>query len=122
MVAGSQKVKLTYGMEDGSTAAGYNLTGADYITIGATPTGTSGQYCDKWEYSPNGMVPKDADDTSATASTHYCDKFWFNNADTRVPYRGGNSNNGANCGAFYVNLNNDASNSRWNIGAALSYP
>ena len=38
-----------------------------------------------------------------------------------VPYRGGNSNNGLKVGALYVNLNNDASNSRWNIGAALSY-
>lgn len=41
---------------------------------------------------------------------------------TSVPYRGGNSNNGAHCGAFYVNLNNTASNSNWNIGAAQSYP
>ena len=36
----------------------------------------------------------------------------------RVPHRGGNSNNGAKVGAFYVNLNNDASNANWNIGAA----
>ena len=35
-----------------------------------------------------------------------------------VPQRGGNSNNGVKDGAFYVNLNNDASNSNWNIGAA----
>ncbi len=41
---------------------------------------------------------------------------------TSVPYRGGNSNNGAHCGAFYVNLNNTASNANWNIGAAQSYP
>lgn len=37
-----------------------------------------------------------------------------------MPYRGGNCNNGANCGAFYVNLNNDAGNANWNIGASLS--
>lgn len=41
---------------------------------------------------------------------------------TRVPIRGGNSNNGANCGVSYANLNNDASNANWNIGAALTYP
>lgn len=120
MVAGSQKVKLTYGMEDGSSVAGYNLTGANYLTIGAQPTGTSGQYCDKWEYSPNGMVPKDADNTKATASTHYCDGFWFNNADTRVPCRGGASHDGAPCGAFCVFLGNAASFAGWGIGAALS--
>ena len=39
----------------------------------------------------------------------------------RVPIRGGNSNNGAIDGASAVNLNNDASNANWNIGASLSY-
>lgn len=36
---------------------------------------------------------------------------------------GGYCNNGANCGADYVNLNNSASNANWNIGASnfLSY-
>nr|DAF64530.1 MAG TPA: hypothetical protein [Myoviridae sp. ctu6J18] len=32
---------------------------------------------------------------------------------------GGNTNNGANCGA-YVNLNNTASNANWNIGGSHS--
>lgn len=31
---------------------------------------------------------------------------------------GGNCNNGANCGARYLNLNNDAGNANWNIGAS----
>lgn len=35
---------------------------------------------------------------------------------------GGNWNNDLNAGPFYVNLNNDASNTNTNIGAALSYP
>lgn len=120
MVDGVQKVKLTYGTEDGSTAAGYNLTGDNYISVGATPTGTSGQYCDKYEFSPNGAFPKDADNTKATASTHYCDGLWFNNSGTRVPFRGGYSYNGALDGAWYVDLSSDASVAWWNIGAALS--
>lgn len=120
MVDGSQKVKLTYGTEDGSTAAGYNLTGADYITIGATPTGTSGQYCDKYEFTENGAFPKDADNTKATASTHYCDGFWFNNSGARVPCRGGYSYYGSLDGAWSVTLNCDASAAGWYIGAALS--
>lgn len=33
---------------------------------------------------------------------------------------GGNSNNGSNCGAFYLNVNNLASNANWNIGVSLS--
>ena len=36
----------------------------------------------------------------------------------RVAIRGGNCNNGANCGFRYVNVNNAASNSNWNIGAS----
>ena len=36
-------------------------------------------------------------------------------------YRGANCNNSAgNVGPFYVNLNNTASNTNWNIGAAHS--
>lgn len=30
---------------------------------------------------------------------------------------GGNANNGANCGPFYANWNNAASNSNWNYAA-----
>ena len=31
---------------------------------------------------------------------------------------GGNCNNGENCGADYLNLNNAAGNANWNIGAS----
>ncbi|MGJ9460135.1 hypothetical protein [Oceanobacillus sp. CF4.6] len=34
----------------------------------------------------------------------------------RIPLRGGNWNNGANAGVFYLNLNNERSNSNSNIG------
>jgi hypothetical protein len=34
----------------------------------------------------------------------------------RLPYCGGNWNNGANAGVFYVNLNNPRSNANGNIG------
>ena len=120
MVDGVQKVKLTYGTEDGSGATGYNLTGADYISIGATPTGTSGRYCDKYEFSEYGMFPKDADNTKATASTQWCDGLWFNNSGTRVPSRGGTSRDGSLDGAFSVALDDAASSSWWYFGAALS--
>lgn len=36
----------------------------------------------------------------------------------RVAIRGGNCNNGGNAGFRYVNVNNAASNSNWNIGAS----
>lgn len=37
-----------------------------------------------------------------------------------MAYVGGNSNNGANYGPFYVNLNNTPSNANWNIGTSNS--
>lgn len=37
----------------------------------------------------------------------------------RFAIRGGNCNNDANCGR-YVNLNNTATNTNWNIGAAVN--
>lgn len=39
-----------------------------------------------------------------------------------MPICGGNWNNGANAGAFYVNLNNPRSNSNGNIGFRSALP
>lgn len=117
MVNGIQKLKLTYGKEDGSGCEGFNLTGADYLTEGVTPTGTSGGYIDEMNYSENGMLPKNA---GGTQTSDYCDGLWINNSITSVPQRGGDSNAGALCGALYVNLGSAASTARWYIGAALS--
>lgn len=47
-------------------------------------------------------------------------KFNINRA-IHGPNRGGNWSNTTNCGAFYVNLNNSASNSNSNLSAANSY-
>ena len=117
MVNGVQKLKLTYGKEDGTGCMGFNLTGADYLTEGVTPTGTSGGYIDEMHYSENGMLPKNA---SGDSTHHYCDGLWFNNTITSVPLRGGFSDNGALCGAFFVYLGGTASSATWNVGAALS--
>ena len=40
----------------------------------------------------------------------------------RVALVGGNCNNGRKAGAFYVNVNNAASNRNWNIGASPVFP
>ena len=37
----------------------------------------------------------------------------------RVAHVGGNSNNGANDGLWYWNLNNSSSNANWNCGARV---
>ena len=120
LIGGSQYVKMTYGQEDGSTADGFSLAGTGYINKGHQPTGTSGQYLKTQEYDSMGFYPKNANNTDASATKYYCDGLWFNNSGTRVPRRGGNSNNGAIDGASAVILLNGASNANWDIGASLS--
>lgn len=47
---------------------------------------------------------------------------FFRGIHCACAYVGGNWNNDLNCGPFYANLNNTATNSNTNIGAALAYP
>ena len=117
LIDGVQKVKNTYGQEDGSTVDGYNLTGSGFKTAGATPAGTSGNYISEMNFTEDGMFPKTM---SGTSTTHYCDACWFNNSGARGPLRGGFSADGVKDGAFSATLLNAASFGYWYIGAALS--
>ncbi|MBP5163248.1 MAG: hypothetical protein ILP16_09780 [Spirochaetales bacterium] len=115
---GVQKVKLTYGTEDGSTATDFNFTGSGYITTAAAaPSGTSGGYISKEYFCDEGMFPVEA---SGTASTFDCDGLWFNNSIVAVPLRGGASYAGALVGSFYVTLYSAATTAHWHFGAAVS--
>ena len=123
MVNGAQKVKNTYGTEDGSSSNSYTVdgvpTGDGYKSTGATAlSGTSGNYIQTEFFTEDGMFPCGA--LNASASTYYCDGCWYNNGITAVPYRGGSSSNGAKDGAFCLHLSITASYSYWNIGACLS--
>lgn len=120
MDTGVQKVKNTYGTEDGSTVSDYNLTGSGYKSTGAaTLSGNNrGGWIKNEYYTEDGMFPSGALEGSNT--TYYADYCWFNNDSVRVPFRGGHSANGAYCGAFSVHLDDTASNAAWNLGAALS--
>lgn len=114
---GVQKVKLTYGTEDGSQATGYNTDGTNYISLGITPEGTSGGYIKDMIFTEQGMFGKDI---SGQSDKYYCDGQWFNNSGACFALFGGRSDGGARVGAFYVDLNNAASVAGWGIGAALS--
>ena len=123
MVDGVQKVKNTYGTEDGSTSNSYTVdgapTGAGYKNTGAaTLSGTSGDYIIKEHFTEDGMFPEGA--LGGSSSTYYCDACWYNNSGVRVPRRGGDSGHGAKVGAFCVGLNDVASGAGWAVGAALS--
>ena len=119
MVNGVQKIKLTYGQEDGSSTNGYNTTGNGYLTADETaPSGTSGGYLSQMLFTNKGSVPQVANGSS---TTYFCDGLWFNNSDTRVALRGGYANYGAAVGLFCCYLSYTASYAYWNIGASVSY-
>ena len=123
LVNGAQKVKNTYGTEDGSTATSYTVggvpTGDGYKSTGAPAlSGTSGNYIKTEYFTEDGMFPCGSLDGSAT--TYYCDACWYNNSGVMVPFRGGDSGNGSRDGAFFLVLSATASNSNWHIGACLS--
>lgn len=117
LIDGVQKIKNTYGQEDGSTVEGYNFTGSGFKSVGSTPAGTSGNFISEMNYTDDGMFPKTM---SGTSTTHYCDACWFNNSGARVPLRGGYSGVGVVVGAFCAYLDVDASYAPWHIGASLS--
>ena len=115
--AGNIKVKLSYGMEDGTTVEGYNTNGNGYKSVGVTPTGTSGGYINEVKFTEDGIFHKDA---SGSATTYFCDALYFDNTGTRFAVCGGVSNSGARAGALYCLVDAAVSNSTWRRGAALS--
>lgn len=112
---GTLKVKMTYGVADGSTAVGYNTTGSGYLNYGST-------------YGTNGFVKKmQADntmgykiiETAGTDATYYCDYYYVNNSVSAYALLGGHSGNGATCG-FCVYLSDGAAYTSWYVGVSLS--
>lgn len=118
-VSATQKIKVTWGTEDGSTATGYNFTGDGYVSISdATPSGTNGGYISKMKGTQYGLIPVGA---SGSSTTKYCDGLWFNNSATACAGVGGHSNAGVGCGASYTDLTAAAADAIWYIGASPSY-
>lgn len=121
---GTQKVKYTYGTEDGSTGEGYNITADGYISItGATPTKgdestSGGGYITAWQYGDYGILPYET--INGASNKYLCDYIWFNNTATCFALVGGSSNFSLSCGLF-VGLGNVAGHRHWGFGAALSY-
>lgn len=115
---GTQKVKMTYGTEDGSTAINFNFDGSGYVAIsGATPSGTSGGYISKWKKTASGFIPYQA---SGSQTTYMCDGLWFNNGQNNYALVGGNSGSRLPCGAVSSYLSVASSLAGWDVGAALS--
>lgn len=117
-VNGTQKVKLTRGTKDGSTASDYNTDGNGYKTVsGATPSGTSGGYISSMKTEGFGRIPVTA---SGSSSTFEADGLYYNNSGTMYAFVGGYWNVDLLCGPFYAYLSATPSYSSSSIGAALS--
>lgn len=115
---GTQKVKLTRGTHDGTTASDYNTDGSGYKSIsGATPAGTSGGYINTMKTEEFGRLPITA---SGSATTFEADGLWFANSQNNYALFGGNWGRGLLDGPFCVYLAVTASGSNADIGAALS--
>ena len=111
------KVKLTYDVQDGSTAHGYNLTGSGYLDFG---TSSSSGYVTKMKADiDKGYISSSAGGTGAGSSAYYCDYYYINTSITAYALLGGSSGYGAGCG-FCVYLGNGVSYAYWGVSAALS--
>lgn len=117
-VNGTQKVKLTRGTKDGSTASDYNTDGNGYKTVsGATPSGTSGGYISSMKTEGFGRIPVTA---SGSSSTFEADGLYYNNSGTMYAFVGGDWGGGLPCGPFCAYLYYAPSVSPSGGGAALS--
>ena len=102
-VNGTQKVKLTRGTKDGSTASDYNTDGNGYKTVsGATPSGTSGGYISSMKTEGFGRIPVTA---SGSSSTFEADGLYYNNSGTMYAVVGGAWGDDLRCGPFCAALN-----------------
>ena len=116
--SGTQKVKLTRGTHDGSTATDYNTDGSGYLTVnGATPAGTSGGYIKTMKTMTYGRIPYDA---SGSSSTYEADSFYYDNSGTMYAVVGSGWGDGLKVGPFSTYLNRTAETVYPAIGAALS--
>ena len=112
-----QKVKLTRGTHDGSSASDYNTDGSGYISVANSGiSGSSGGYISGMLTADYGRLPTAA---SGSSSTYEGDAVYFSNG-TYYAFVGGYWNHGLLVGPFCAILHYAASVSGAGAGAALS--
>lgn len=114
--AGVQKVKITRGTKDGTTAADYNFDGNGYKTISGVTLTKSG-YISKMKTEPFGRFPMATDGSSTTNEADYV---WADSGSGYYAFVGGYWGNDLLCGPFYADLCRSPSTARTGFGAALS--
>ena len=118
---GVQKVKLTFGTKDGSTATNYNLTGDGYLTIPDAYSG-SGGYISECRVEPYGRIPVKYNGSKTTYECDYCSS---NNIEKYYAIISGLVNSNENRGPLSVALDTvpvySTASQKPPIGAAVSY-
>ena len=118
LVNGTQKVKLTRGTHDGSTASDYNTTGNGYISVSdSTITGNSDGYIKGMKIEAYGRLPKTL---SGSSSSFEADGVYYGNSGTMYALCGGYWAVDLLCGPFCADLSPAPSFSYPTVGAALS--
>lgn len=118
LVNGTQKVKLTRGTHDGTSASDYNTTGSGYKDIASsTPSGSAKGYISHMKTETFGRFPIT---TAGSSSTFEADELFYSNSGTMYAICGGDFSDDLSCGPFYACLDRDPYESRSYIGAALS--
>ncbi len=115
-VKGVQKVKLTAGTKDGSTATDYNTTGAGYLTI-PDAYGGSGGYISSCRVASYGRIPIAYE---GSKTTYECDYDSNGNQNTYFAIIAGILSGSENRGPFSVTLNKEVDYMSNTIGASLS--
>ena len=117
--SGTQKVKLTRGVKDGSLATDYNTSGSGYITVeDANVSGFKNGYITAMKTEPFGRIPKAI---GGSSTTFEADLFMFQSSvSAAYPYVGGAVTDTLSAGPFYVDLHADYSFTNENVGATIS--
>lgn len=118
---GVQKIKMTYGTSDGSSAEGYDLDGIGYIIV---PNGEleverfTQANIKKCVFTPYGIIP--VFEQGADKDTYYCSYIEINNDGLRHVYAGNWSRGYPNTGALGVLFNRLSKSTYWYYNTSLS--
>lgn len=98
IVGGTQKIKMTFGMEDGSSVNGYNTSGNGYISVPDTTLSSAQTFFIRSAvFSEFGILPCAG---GGSSTTYYCDHtFQYGNTNSCAAV-GGASNSQAGAGIF----------------------
>ena len=97
----------------------YNLDGNGYANTGISFTTSKNGWQKDTKATKLGRFPITYSGSSSTYTCDYCYVYYSSEVD--YAYVGGACDNGSSCGAWYVYLLYEASDSGWSIGASLSF-